>query len=266
VDESEKSEPSIGDALQLETVYLLHGKFTYLINEDFLDMIIISHVKLPIVISDCPASPLISRFIGKTISSPSVTTMSVCISVCVTEYLRKGERPINEIVITHPSNGRLAKSITAAQKNATVQFTGVLTIHEKKIYCDALDFSFIGTRFGDNNVISNPWSATVKTEGTNSPASRRALAAHAETKSSPSPTMTKNSKKTEVSPAKLSATIIADGANDETTNDDNTNNDDNDQNPPSPKRRRKKYSLFIYFFTVIIFYRLKKVNHVYFEQ
>lgn len=59
VDESEKSEPSIGDALQLETVYLLHGKFTYLINEDFLDMIIISHVKLPIVISDCPASPLI---------------------------------------------------------------------------------------------------------------------------------------------------------------------------------------------------------------
>ena len=243
VDESEKGESSIGDALQLETVYLLHGKFTYLINEDVLDMIIISHVKLPIVISDCPSSPLISRFIGKTISSPSVTTMGVCISVCVTEYLRKGERPINEIVITHPSNGRLAKSITAAQKNATVQFTGVLTIHEKNLYCDALDFSFIGTRFGDNNAISNPRSATVKTEGANSPASRRALAAHAETKTSPSPTMTKTSKKTtihEVSPAKLSSTIIADGANNETTNDDNTNNDDNDQNSPSPKRRRKK--------------------------
>ena len=126
VDESEKSESSVGDALQLETVYLLHGKFTYLINEDSLDMIIIS--------------------------------------------LRKGERPINEIVITHPSNGRLAKSITAAQKNATVQFTGILTIHEKRLYCDALDFSFIGTKFGENNVINNPWSAAVKTEGTTSPA------------------------------------------------------------------------------------------------
>jgi len=96
VDESEKSESSVGDALQLETVYLLHGKFTYLINEDSFDMIIISHVQLPIAISDCPASSLIPRFIGKTISSPSVTTMGVCISVCVTEYLRKGERPINE--------------------------------------------------------------------------------------------------------------------------------------------------------------------------
>ena len=67
VDESEKSESSVGDTLQLETVYLLHGKFTYLINEDSLDMIIISHVQLPIAISDCPASPLIPRFIGKTI-------------------------------------------------------------------------------------------------------------------------------------------------------------------------------------------------------
>ena len=133
VDESEKSESSVGDALQLETVYLLHGKFTYLINEDSLDMIIISHVQLPIAISDCPASSLIPRFIGKTVSSPSITTMGICISVCVTEYLRKGERPINEIVITHPSNGRLAKSITAAQKNATVQFTGILTIHANPV-------------------------------------------------------------------------------------------------------------------------------------
>ena len=71
VDESEKNESSVGDALQLETVYLLHGKFTYLINEDSLDMIIISHVQLPIAISDCPASSLIPRFIGKTITSPS---------------------------------------------------------------------------------------------------------------------------------------------------------------------------------------------------
>jgi len=242
VDESEKSESSVGDALQLETVYLLHGKFTYLINEDSLDMIIISHVQLPIAISDCPASPLIPRFIGKTISSPSVTTMGVCISVCVTEYLRKGKRPINEIVITHPSNGRLEKSITAAQKNATVQFTGILTIHEKRLYCDALDFSFIGTKFGDNNVINNPWSAAVKTEGTKSPASRRALAAHTETKASLSTTGTKSSKKTihETSPAKLSS-IISDETADETNNDDsNTNDDNNHQESPSPKRRRKK--------------------------
>ena len=195
VDESEKSESSVGDALQLETVYLLHGKFTYLTNEDSLDMIIIS--------------------------------------------LRKGERPINEIVITHPSNGRLAKSITAAQKNATVQFTGILTIHEKRLYCDALDFSFIGTKFGENNVINNPWSAAVKTEGTKSPASRRALAAHTETKASLSTTGTKSSKKTihETSPAKLSS-IISDETADET--DSNINDDNNHQESPSPKRRRKK--------------------------
>jgi len=167
--------------------------------------------------------------------------MSVCISVCVTEYLRKGERPINEIVITHPSNAGKINNCSTKKCHRPV-LTGILTIHEKRLYCDALDFSFIGTKFGENNVINNPWSAAVKTEGTKSPASRRALAAHTETKASLSTTGTKSSKKTihETSPAKLSS-IISDETADETNNDDsNTNDDNNHQESPSPKRRRKK--------------------------
>jgi len=48
---SEESEYSIGDALQL------HKKFPYLINDGFVDMVIISHVKLSIEMVDCPVSP-----------------------------------------------------------------------------------------------------------------------------------------------------------------------------------------------------------------
>ena len=50
-------------------------------------------MSLTIEMKDCPASPLIAQFIVKTINSPSAATMGVCISVSVTEYLRKGERP-----------------------------------------------------------------------------------------------------------------------------------------------------------------------------
>ena len=92
-------------------------------------------------------------------------------------------------------------------------------------------------------IMYNSWSAAVKTEGVKSPASRRALAAHTETKASLSTTGTKSSKKTihETSPAKLSSTIIIDETANEINNDDsNTNDDNNHQESPSPKRRRKK--------------------------
>jgi len=95
VDKSEKSESSVGDTLQLETAYLLHEKFTYLINEDSLDMINISHVQLPIEISDCPASSLIPRFINKTITSPSITTIGICIS-CMYHRISQKRRKTNQ--------------------------------------------------------------------------------------------------------------------------------------------------------------------------
>ena len=48
---------------------------------------------------------MIAKFTGKVTSIPSVTNIG--------------------IIVTHPTAGRFSKSITAAQKNAAVQFTGI---------------------------------------------------------------------------------------------------------------------------------------------
>ena len=243
-DSDDENESSTGHALQLETVYLLHGKFSYLMNDDSLDMIIMSHVHLTIEMEHCPASPLIARFIGKTINSPSATTMEVCITVGVTEYLRKGERPTNEIVITHPTNGRLSKSITAAPKNATVQFTGILTIHEKIMYCDVLDFSFVGTRADNNHSTQSPWTASSTTKETKSSAGKRAIAAHTESKTN-SITVKKEGKKRthDSSPSKIASSVIV-VEEENTNNNDNNNEDDDDETstevaPAKPQKRRR---------------------------
>ena len=176
---------------------------------------------------DCPASPFIARFIGKTINSPSATTMGVCITVGVTEYLRKGERPINEIVITHPTNGRLSKSITAAPKNATVQFTGILTIHEKIMYCDVLDFSFVGTRADNNHSPQSPWTASSTTKETKSSAGKRAIAAHTESKTNSITVKKEGKKRTHgSSPSKIASVIVME---EENTNDNDNNNEDDDE-------------------------------------
>src|SRR6185436_3019887 len=47
-------EPLTGGALQTNAVYLIHGKFSYLLNDNSLDMVIFSHVLLPIDSADCP--------------------------------------------------------------------------------------------------------------------------------------------------------------------------------------------------------------------
>lgn len=180
----EPSEPLIGGALQTNAVYLVHGKFSYLVNDNSFDMVIFSHVLLPIDSADCPEAPMIAKFIGKVTSVPSVTNNGLRLSVTVSEYIRKGEKPIREVIVTHPTTGRLSKSITAAQKNATVQFTGILIIYEGVLYCDVLDFSFVGIR-SDGLVHSyNPWS-TKDTTTTKSSVAKRVQELHKEQMSTP---------------------------------------------------------------------------------
>lgn len=177
-------EPLTGGALQTNAVYLVQGKFSYLLNDNSLDMVIFSHVLLPIDSADCPEAPIVAKFIGKVANAPSVTNTGLRLSVTVSEYMRKGERPVHEVIITHPTAGRLSKSITAAQKNATVQFTGILIIYEGVLYCDVLDFSFIGIR-SDNLVHShNPWS-TKSTTTTKSSVAKRVEELHKEQNSTP---------------------------------------------------------------------------------
>jgi|GEM_PF-4264551 len=174
-------EPLTGGALQTNAVYLVHGKFSYSLNDNSLDMIIFSHVLLPIDSADCPEAPMVAKFIGKVANAPSITNNGLRLPVTVSEYMRKGERPIHEIIITHPTTGRLSKSITAAQKNATVQFTGILIIYEGVLYCDVLDFSFIGIRSDDLVHSYNPWS----TKNTKSSVAKRVEKLHEEQNATP---------------------------------------------------------------------------------
>ncbi|CAG8490860.1 16858_t:CDS:1 [Acaulospora morrowiae] len=185
VDSSEESfEPLTGGALQTNAVYLIHGKFSYLVNDNSLDLVIFSHVLLPIDSAECPEAPMIAKFIGKVTSVPSVTNNGLRLLVTVSEYIRKGEKPVHEIIVTHPTTGRLSKSITAAQKNATVQFTGILFIYESILYCDVLDFSFVGIRSDDLIHSYNPWSTKDKIT-TKSSVAKRIQKLHNEQMSTP---------------------------------------------------------------------------------
>jgi len=116
--DDERDTMPTGGALQVGQIYLAHGKFTYLSNNNSIDLVILSHVLLPINTSKCPESPMVARYIGKVISPPVSTNTGLKLAVTVSEYMRKNENPINEITITHPTTGRLSRSINAAQKNA----------------------------------------------------------------------------------------------------------------------------------------------------
>jgi len=92
---------------------------------------------------------MMARYIGK-VTSPEIF-INAGLKLVVTVGVHKKKRKlINEIT-------RLSRSINAAQKNAVVQFTTILIIHEGVIYCDLLDFSFVGSKYDIN--YSNPWAA-----------------------------------------------------------------------------------------------------------
>jgi len=212
----EPFEPLTGGALQTNAVYLVHGKFSYLVNDNSLDMVIFSHVLLPIDSADCPEAPMIAKFIGKVTSVSSVTNNGLILSVTVSEYIRKGERPVREVIVTHPTTGRFSRSITAAQKNATVQFTGILIIYEGVLYCDILDFSFVGIRPDDLVHSYNPWS-TKDTTTTKSSVAKRIQELHKEqtstpptVPSSPQKKITRGKRKVieEVSTGSIAASIV----------------------------------------------------------
>ena len=121
-------------------------------------MVIFSHVLLPIESADCPEAPRIAKFIGKVTSVPSVNNNGLRLSVTVSDYIRKGERPVREVIVTHPTTGRLSKSITAAQKNATDQFAGILIIYEGPLIRISYIILFVGIRSDDLVHSYNPWS------------------------------------------------------------------------------------------------------------
>ena len=88
-------------------------------------------VRLTIEMEDCPASPLIKAiFKARRLTLHGVS---------------KKRRKTYKRSRNNPSNHRLAKSITTALKcHCLVYRTGILTIHKKIMYCDTLDFSFVG--------------------------------------------------------------------------------------------------------------------------
>ena len=70
-------------ASQTNAVYLVHGKFSYLVNDNPFDMVIFSHCSLSRSAND-------AKFIGKVMSVPSATNNGLKLSVTVSEYIRKG--------------------------------------------------------------------------------------------------------------------------------------------------------------------------------
>ena len=60
-----------------------------------------------------------------------------------------------DVVLTHPLNGRLKKTFTAAKKQSLIQCNAELFVVENKLYGDVIELQFINVKSEPTNQI--PW-------------------------------------------------------------------------------------------------------------
>src|SRR6185503_6802995 len=171
---------------------------------------------------------MMARYIGK-VTSPAISINAGLKLVITVGVHKKKRKLINEIT-------RLSRSINAAQKNAVVQFTTILIIHEGVIYCDLLDFSFVGSKYDIN--YSNPWAAAKFESAPKSAVNRRIEVTRSK------------AKVVDFSPANIASSVI-----EEQTSIDG----DVGQNDESRKNRKRNNQLHCIFFR----YLMATVNYLF---
>ena len=156
--ESEESEEDCHvQKIQPDTVFFLTGKFAMLPNGS-LELVVSSCKNLQIEKDKMPICKPIVYLLGKVKESCNTTDLGYYITIEVKPYLSSELCGPKDIVLTHPIEGRLKNTFTAAKKLSIIQCTGELFILDGKQYCDVIELQFINTRSElASTPTNNPW-------------------------------------------------------------------------------------------------------------
>jgi len=140
-----------------DIVYFLTGKFSMLTNGS-LEVVVSSCKHLEIEKDKIPICKPIVYLLGKVKESCNTTDLGYYITIEVKPYLSSELCGPKDIVLTHPIEGRLKNTFTAAKKLSIVQCTGELFILDEKQYCDVIELQFINTKSELASTSTNiPW-------------------------------------------------------------------------------------------------------------
>lgn len=159
-----------------DSVYFITGKFTILDN-GLLELVVSSCKSLPIDKEKIPVCKPIVYLLGRVKDACNVTDSGYHMTMEIKPYLAAEMCGPVDVVLTHPLEGRLKNTFTAAKKSSTIQCTAELFVIENKLYCDVIEMQFINLKSESSSV---PWSVTNKDnkDKKKSPVANRIVAVH----------------------------------------------------------------------------------------
>jgi len=123
---------------------------------------------IPLSLSDenMPIAKPIISLVGHTSAEASLTESTYHLPLLVKPYLSADSYDPITITLIHPSGGRLKNSFTSAKKLSLIHCIGILIIIDHSMYCETLEFQFIGTKSTTPSTIAPPWKIKQESNST----------------------------------------------------------------------------------------------------
>jgi hypothetical protein len=135
-------------------IYQVNGKFSVSAN-DSIDLVVSTSIQLQI--EETPISRPVVHLVGHVQAPASIVESGYHLSLQVKPYLSAEQSGSFTIILTHPIEGRFKKSFNSAKRFSLIHCTGVLIIIGSSIYCDILEFQFMGNKTEKQTTITVPW-------------------------------------------------------------------------------------------------------------
>jgi len=143
-----------------DTICFVTGKFKML-NNGSLELVLSSCKSLLIEKEKMPVCKPIIYLLGKVKQTCNTTDLGYHLTLEVRPYLSSELCGPMDVVLTHPLDGRLKNTFTAAKKLSLIQCTGELLIVDGNIYCNVIEMQFVNTRSESISTSNNvPWATS----------------------------------------------------------------------------------------------------------
>jgi len=129
------------------------------LNNGSLELVISSCKSLLIEKEKMPTCKPIFYLLGKIKETCNTTELGYHLTLEVKPYLSSEMCGPIDVVLTHPIDGRLRNTFTAARKLSVMQSTGELFIVDGKLYCNVIEMQFVNNRSKSVSTSANvPWA------------------------------------------------------------------------------------------------------------
>jgi hypothetical protein len=203
---------------QTDSVYLLHGKF-FANADGTLEVSVTSNKHLDIPEEEIPYSKPFVHLLGRTQHKPTAVKNNYQLGLQVRPYLSSKQCGTMSITLVHPLDGRFKNALEKTNQFASVHVMGALIVLGDKVYCDILEYQFVGTKTDESSTIIVPWkknsAAETSKDGSSSRSKtgieKRIASVHENLlQSPPQPTPSKRAQTTRSSKGKEKQTKIGD--------------------------------------------------------